>query len=83
MLQRDGTGRERESVCEGEREGTQVVSEQLHRVVFYLSSRASGADRRICVCMCVRVSQVLAWPLPQVLCWDILHILYNDRDGPG
>jgi len=69
-----------------------VVSEQLHRVLFYLSS-TSRDDGRICVCVCVGVgvcvcacvcvSQVLAWPLPEVLCWDILNILYDDRDGPG
>lgn len=46
MLQRDGTGGERA----GEREGTQVVSEQLHRVLFYLSSRTSRADGGMCAC---------------------------------
>lgn len=62
-----------------EGEGTQVVSEQLRRVLFYLSSRTSRADggESVCARLCV-----LAWPLPQVLCWDILHTWCNDRDGP-
>lgn len=56
MLQRDGTGGERA----GEREGTQVVSEQLHRVLFYLSSRTWRADGGACACAnaCVNVPGV-------------------------
>lgn len=43
----------------GEQEGTggeetQVVSEQLHRVLLYLSSRTPGALCSVCVCVCPR-----------------------------
>lgn len=76
MLLRDGT--RRKGARERERGGTQVVSKQLHRVLLYLSC-TSGDDGRIPV----SVSQVLAWTFPQMLCWDILNILYNDRDGLG
>lgn len=72
-------------MVQGKRGGTHVVSEQLHRVLFYPTGRGElmGGSAYVCVCMCARVYQVLAEPDPQVLCWDILYKVHNDRDGSG
>lgn len=62
-----------------EGEGTQVVSEQLRRVLFYLSSRTSRADGGesvcVCVCVCVCVPGVSMAASPGTLLGHITYVV--------
>lgn len=77
MLQWDGAGKEGTSEREGG--GGPRWYRSSSAGCYSIQQDLMGESVRVCVC----VSQVLAWSVPWVLCWDILHIRYNDRDGPG
>lgn len=68
------------------REGTQVVSEQLHGGVILSIQQdlKSGWGwwgwGSVCVYVCVPGGSMT---LPRVFCWDILRTWYGDSDGPG